>query len=222
MTDRVAQALDLLIQQYRESPNVVGLISAPASELSVADETITDLLSLYNIDDSVGAQLDMIGRIVQMPRPFADPDTSDAFAFDGGMDGLGFEDGRFASLDIGPGELLDDVLYRRLIRAKIIVNVGDATVEDLTRFMSFAFDIIAQVFEGPAFVTMHLTRPLGTFEKAIFDDLVPVAGGVGLIHVTNSADGEEAFTFAGDTGGTGFASTTDSDLATDGFASLQA
>lgn len=61
--------LGLLMEQYKDSPNMLGILEAMAYEFDLLDQAMVELdFELLNIDDSVGVQLDMLGRLANLPR----------------------------------------------------------------------------------------------------------------------------------------------------------
>lgn len=61
--------LTLLFEQYKESPKIVGMLQAFAAEFDLLDQAQVEVATeVLNIDQAVGAQLDMLGRIANLPR----------------------------------------------------------------------------------------------------------------------------------------------------------
>ena len=81
-----------LASQFQESQNLTGYIKALLKTADELDEVFLILHSLLDLENSVGAQLDLVGELVGQPRafvPLIDPDT---FTFDIGP---GFDNGEF-------------------------------------------------------------------------------------------------------------------------------
>lgn len=66
--DVVALALARLPQQWQSAPLVQGLLTALVSPMQDIENALQQLLTLYNISESYGIQLDMIGDVVVQPR----------------------------------------------------------------------------------------------------------------------------------------------------------
>jgi len=61
--------LKLLFEQYKESPKVLGMLEAFAAEFDLIDQALVEVANeVLNIDAAVGAQLDMLGRVANIPR----------------------------------------------------------------------------------------------------------------------------------------------------------
>lgn len=68
-TQHTAIALDKLLSQYKGKPRIAALISAFTDECQEIEDVLWDLLTKrLDIDNSEGAQLDIIGKIVKQPR----------------------------------------------------------------------------------------------------------------------------------------------------------
>lgn len=68
ITDHAARALSRVLTQDREKPPLEGLLSEPGVRAQTLEDAAWDLLSRLGVDDSFGAQLDGIGRIVGEAR----------------------------------------------------------------------------------------------------------------------------------------------------------
>ena len=124
--------------QYRNSPKLVewiGILDALMSPNLF--DSAQDVRESYDIDGNSGVQLDIIGRIVDIGRdaivdlpfdlseftPTSDPTKSE----------FGDTDAVFAPVSIKGDTTISDNYFRRLIRAKIQKNNGEATYDDIIR-----------------------------------------------------------------------------------------
>lgn len=235
----VFPALSLLIQQYRDKPNLAALISSFADEIDALRDVGADLFLKRAIDTAEGVQLDVVGKIVVLDRPYLDQDIDDAFeigsiaeipapddyeqiAYDAmhGISALGRPDvgGRLLSLSPEAGVLVDDDLYRRHIRAKIIRNTTDGTIPSLIRYFSFVFDAVVTILPGAGVVDIGIDRPISVRERALVDG-VPLAAGVRVGRITTGF-GPGPFGFAGNSSNTGFGSVNDATPEGSGFVAL--
>lgn len=67
--------LSKIIEQYKQSPNLLALLAAICESTQAADDAAGQLVTLSSIDDSFGEQLDVIGRIIGEPRGGFDDGT---------------------------------------------------------------------------------------------------------------------------------------------------
>jgi hypothetical protein len=68
ITTHAADALSRLTQALKNKPKLAALVSALAAEPQAIENALYQLVTDRTIDDGVGAQLDMIGRIVGQAR----------------------------------------------------------------------------------------------------------------------------------------------------------
>lgn len=77
ISDHQAQAVDRLLEQYKQRPNVVALVEALAGRAQAVEDTIQQVASerfLYS-QAAQGAQLDDLGALVNLPRNGLDDST---------------------------------------------------------------------------------------------------------------------------------------------------
>lgn len=68
--DFVQLGLERQLSQFRYSPNLNALISLLLSPYADLQHSLKQMLLERNIDTAIGRQLDGVGDIVGMPRPF--------------------------------------------------------------------------------------------------------------------------------------------------------
>lgn len=130
---------DRIYAQYRNAPKAVAWYNITrrlAAEIADAAQAVR---VMYNIDVAEGAQLDIIGSIVVQPREFVGNIELFPGLFDA-SDGAEFgdEDGAiFASLTVDQDQLMSDELYRLAIKAKIIKNNSDTTIDSILDGLNF-------------------------------------------------------------------------------------
>lgn len=57
-----------LYEQFKELPNWLAIVDAIAARVQALEDAIRDCYTITSIDDSEGAQLDVLGRLVGEPR----------------------------------------------------------------------------------------------------------------------------------------------------------
>jgi len=74
ITDHVPRALSRLAQQYRGKPKLAGTVTVLAKQIQEIEDMLFSILA-ETVDQAVGAQLDVLGRIVGEER-LGDPDSN--------------------------------------------------------------------------------------------------------------------------------------------------
>ncbi|WP_311514760.1 DUF2612 domain-containing protein [Oligella urethralis] len=132
---------DRAYSQYRDKPKLMDWLNiARKMGGDICDAAIA-VKNSYDIDTAEGVQLDTLGRIVVFPRDFISQlqlDTADFDLSDGAE--CGDEDAIFSPDTAANDSLMSDGLYRLAIKAKIMRNVGDATIESIIKQMVFLVD----------------------------------------------------------------------------------
>lgn len=129
---------DRIYAQYRTKPKAVewyAICRTLGGEIEAAAQAVR---GSYDIDNNVGAQLDVIGRIVVASRNFlaTTPLSPGLFALTDG-DSFGDTNAMFSATTIGQDTLMSDEFFRLVIRAKIIKNNSDATIESILDGVTF-------------------------------------------------------------------------------------
>lgn len=60
--------LDLLIQQFKDKPNFVAILTALSKQCEDVEDAIFEFFDQFNVDNAEGDQLDIIGNIVGIDR----------------------------------------------------------------------------------------------------------------------------------------------------------
>lgn len=169
------EAREDVTEQFKGKEVFDKFLQILIDSLSDVEEAFKQLLQERSIDEAVGEQLDVIGRIVGQPRNLISLELYEYFAFQGYPAGDTFGDlndpsigGYFYSLGSpsGGNYLLDDNTYRLFIKSKTLKNRTASTPEELIGFLSYIFGgIPIYLEEGRAHLTINFGRNLSTFEK---------------------------------------------------------
>jgi hypothetical protein len=128
---------DRIYAQYRNKPKAVAwyaICRALGGEIDAAAQAVR---GSYDIDNNIGAQLDVIGRIVVANRNFL-ANTPLVVSQFGDVDAeFGDVDAIFSELFIGTDSQMSDEFFRLVIRAKIVKNNSDATIESILDGVTF-------------------------------------------------------------------------------------
>ncbi|BEN49148.1 DUF2612 domain-containing protein [Serratia nevei] len=121
-----------LIPAYHcQFPNYFATVNAVTEAFVRQQDSTRGIVPAFDLDNAIGAQLDVIGLWVGRGRRIRAPAVNHYFSFDDpelGFD-LGTWKGRYDSGDEYID--LDDDTYRTVLRAKIGANSWDGTVETL-------------------------------------------------------------------------------------------
>lgn len=192
----VAERINRVLTQYRESPRLLGMITAYLTELAEAIERADAIPAAFDIDTSEGDQLTKIGQWLGFPRVQAKGQRVKAFGFERpSLPSItypvaGFCDSRFlcAGNDFEAKAFDDDAEYRRFLKARAVaVNAalsGRYDREVLTDAASALLcDEVLIVEEGEASITLCLTRFYTDAEKSMLHlaaQVMPLPLGVRL------------------------------------------
>lgn len=129
---------DRIYAQYRNKPKAVAwyaITRSLAAEIATGAQAVR---TSWVIDDAIGEQLDIIGRIVVTDRNFLQntPLSPALFAEPDGAE-FGDTSAIFSDLTVGTDSQMSDEFFRLVIRAKIIKNNSDATIESILDGVTF-------------------------------------------------------------------------------------
>lgn len=131
---------DRIYAQYRTKPKAVawyGITHTVGTPLAIASAQIRNM---YDIDRNSGAQLDVIGRIVVQPREFTGSVAMVpgwcATAVNSPAE-CGDDTAMCSALNVDQDSQMSDDLYRLAIKAKIIKNNSDATIDSILDGVNF-------------------------------------------------------------------------------------
>lgn len=133
-----SQKPDRIYAQYRNKPKAVAWYKIAMNLATQLSDVSQAVRIMYNIDSASDELLNIIGRIVVVPRNFIG-----YVALNPGMfaepDGAEFGDdtAMFSALSVDQDAQMSDDLYRLAIKSKIIKNNKAATIEDILYGMNF-------------------------------------------------------------------------------------
>jgi Protein of unknown function (DUF2612) len=172
-----------IISQYATSPKIQTLLAAIDQWLSLDVDFELFYTTVWNIETASGYGLDVLGRIVVIPRAVEAAPAS-VFGFYEATDRVGFGQGPFAEA-YSPNSIsftLSDTAYRQFILAKAAFNItngstpainsilmnilfpgrGNAYVVDgLNMTMQYVFTFALQPFEIAMVQAGVLPKPTG-------------------------------------------------------------
>jgi hypothetical protein len=131
---------------YTSHPLFDNYITIVMDELQDLQDLFKDLTQLRDLDNAVGAQLDLIGAIVGQPRLLVDYTLFPFFGFDGATNAETFGSiadpslgGVWKSVSDKEGEdtLLGDDDYRFIIRARIAANISNTSPQGVMNAVNY-------------------------------------------------------------------------------------
>lgn len=191
---RVEERIDRIATQYRESPNLLGLIRNYLWQTAEAADIACRMLDYFDIDTAVGDQLTILGKALGWPRCHCRGQRRPVFGF-ACVDDCGppvVPIGGFceAEWDCGDGPdyvefcFTDDELYRGFLKARIVTLTGDYTRAGITAGARAVFGEDAVIYlERPGTVAIATGRLLTDIEISIahlYQQALPVAPGIRL------------------------------------------
>lgn len=129
---------DLITNYHRGKPLFVDHIDLSTRPLTDVGTSLNGLITAFDVDDAVGAQLDILGEWIGRTRIVSQPIAGVYFSWD--TDGLGYDQGVWQGPfdpDAGYTSLSDET-YRVILKAKIAINNWDGTNDSLPGILDTA------------------------------------------------------------------------------------
>lgn len=126
--------------QYRNKPKAVAWYNITRSLATQIADVASAVRIMYSIDAAQGEQLDVIGRIVVVPRDFMGKVTIETAMCASDVNGpaeFGDTSAMCSVPSVDQSMAMSDKLYRLAIKSKILKNNSYATIEDIINGMNF-------------------------------------------------------------------------------------
>ena len=121
-----------LYAQYRDKPTAVGLSDIPLDFRQQIVSAANFVRDSYDIDNNSGEALNVIGRIVDRDRGFIETISFEVYQMnDDGDYEMGDDSIQMSSDTVASDSELSDEYYKYLLKAKIVKNNSDATIDDI-------------------------------------------------------------------------------------------
>ncbi len=132
--------LNLITSAWKNKPKFMATVALNVA-VQVRVQNLMQLMVdlLFNIDDAVGDQLDILGAWAGVTRNVSIPVTGIYFTWDGIDPTVGWDFGIWQGEFAGTITTLPDSSYRVLIKAKIAANSWDGTTEGAYRVWEALF-----------------------------------------------------------------------------------
>lgn len=205
---------NLLIVQYSDKPKASATISSIVKRFKNNFDLLEQMEDAFDLDNAVGKQLDIIGKIVGISRNVEGVIPKIFFGFDGNVNARGFDSAAFYTLDQQQytDTQLSDSDYRFFIRMKIAKNHAKATMSDDNG--SNLNNIVLSMFDGYAYmvdnkdmsVTIYVENSPKSYllPYAISLDLIPLPQAVEVKYISLIA--RKSFGFSNNQNSFGFSS----------------
>ena len=178
MPDYLNEARERVTFAFEEAvvfDKYLQLLSTPAEELL---EACKQMMQDRSIDTAMGAQLDIIGRIVGQDRVLIGADLVPYFGYLGALLPESYGDlnntgvgGYYWDINtpMGGNITLSDEQYRLFIKAKILKNLTRATPEDVIKFIQFVFEVekVYISMDESAHAIIYVSSDISIFERAL-------------------------------------------------------
>ncbi len=131
---------ELITNYHADKPRFVAHVDLSTRPLTDASTALQGLVTAFDIDSAVGAQLDILGEWIGRTRIVRQPISGVYFSFD--TDGLGWDQGIWQGPydpDAGYTSLSDDT-YRIVLKAKIAINNWNGQNDTLPPILEAALE----------------------------------------------------------------------------------
>ncbi len=138
INNHIQQALDRLLEQYRNKPGIEGIIEALGFQIQAMEDALQDVYDKTDVQTAFGATLDLVGTIV-------------------GQDRLGFDDDFYRSLILAKiGENVSQGDIERVI--EITKLLTGATLVYLQEYYPAGFGLSMDVDVDPTLINFFYER----------------------------------------------------------------
>lgn len=162
LDDPRLRLLDLLLTQYRNSPNYIQYMMILTKQMGELHQAFRDVILERYYDNAEGFQLDIIGELVGCSRTLEGVAVAGYFGYDGVDEALGMGDTLDPQAiggvlfdanqsDTVSDVVLDDAAFRDWIDGRILKNSTPCNVEDTIAFFKTILgdeDLDVQVIEN--------------------------------------------------------------------------
>lgn len=183
---------DRIYAQYRDKPKSVEWMQIARKMGKPLDDVADKIALSYDIDNASGETLNVIGRIVGVNRDFINKIDLNAVQFGEEDVQFGEEDSFFSSTSVANDEQMSNGLFRLLIKAKILKNNRNATLEDIVEQMILLANVDFISINNPGNMTFSIefSGSLSALQRyALFnEDIIQIPQGVlfnGFIEVSD-------------------------------------
>lgn len=134
--DHVARAKSRIINEYRDKQRMVRWLTiTPEIANQHLEAPLDKVYGSYDVDTVNGEMLDVIGRIVGVPRPILRSAEFDVFGYAGNDSYTSYNIAPYIGDGAAVDAPLNNDLYRKLVKAKIARNISDGTADSIIQLV---------------------------------------------------------------------------------------
>lgn len=194
LSETVDYYAGLLLTEYRNSPRAVATIRIYAKQ-AIADMLELDVQDGFDVDTALGAQLDIIGKYVGIPRNIGDPTPRPYYQFSDGVGpiirGNGFQDGTnlsqnaaaiwYSGIFLGAENTdLTDAAYVLMIKLKIILNANNGTLASIMAFLQMFLPGVVALTDNKDMTLTYTLSSRTPVPTSVLEAYLPKPMGVGV------------------------------------------
>ena len=180
----------LVTSEHRSKPNFMAVVDALCNGAGSITTTAQSIAALFDLDSSVGDQLDILGQWIGQSRDIPNSIAINYFGFSDNPNAATFGEvgnssvgGPFYDLgqSTGSSALLDDATYRTVLKAKILSNQFDGSTPALEAALQLIAGVPFAIYDpGTLVVAIVLSAAVSSVTQALLSgiDLLPRPGGV--------------------------------------------
>lgn len=188
MTDYVA----LITSQHRDKPKFRAMVEATAGAVGDITAALQSIPRNFDLDHARGKQLDIVGEWVGQPRVVSGVLTLGYFGFSDNVVAMTFGEegdpsigGRFyeEGEPFTTSAVLADPEYRLVLRAKIIRNHYQGTIEEIESALELLFGVPAVIRDANDYtIDIVVNGPMSLVAQSLLTnfDIVPRPAGVSI------------------------------------------
>ena len=194
MDASIAYYMARLIVQYVTQPRASNTI-AILTKQAIADMFVLQIGPSFDLATAVGAQLDIIGKYVGVPRTVGPATSQPYFSFrryaDTTTPSIGFQryaggvniTGIFNRYAYGPqpNTALPDPAYRTLLHLKIIDNMSDGTLGSIYSQIYAIFGSLIEIIDTKNMSVTYNVSNTVPLQTSILQAYLPKPMGVGIV-----------------------------------------
>lgn len=174
--------------QYRNRPKIVSWYDITRDISDELCNGFNQIRTSYDIDTAGTAELDIIGRIVDVSRSYESTIEFDAIEWGDASSQFGGQNIQFRATTVIESETVSNTVYRLLIKAKIAKNNSDATLDGIASALNFivSVDDIHVIDNENMTINVVFGSELSIVERFVLDtfDIIPRPQGVEFLGYT--------------------------------------